>query len=367
MKILDLLARIIVGGLFIFSGLIKINDPIGTKIKLEEYFEVFSSDFAEFFHWFVPLALPIGMVLIILEVVLGVAVLVNFRMKLASKILLVLITFFTFLTFYSAYFNKVTDCGCFGDAIPLTPWESFYKDLILVVFIGYLFWRRNHFEPLLSARVGTYLISGTGVVTMLIGVIAIRHLPFIDFRPYKVGDNIEQNMQPEEDPIFEYIFEKDGEQVRSQQYLTEADGYKYVSYEVINADKTTPKIQDYNVWNQEDVDYTAQTFQGTKLMLLFHDMGTLNTTHLDEIRGLISGTDTQMEVIAFTSADAASFENFRHEYQLAVPYFFVDATVLKAMIRSNPGIILVKEGTVLGKWHHNDVPESGEVLSLARK
>src|SRR5687767_2713924 len=141
-KSIDLFSRFFVGGLFIFSGLIKLNDPIGTKIKMEEYFEVFAEDFGSFFHYFIPYALEIGFILIVLEVVLGVAVLLYYRMNVTTIILLALTIFFGFLTFYSAYFNKVTDCGCFGDAIKLTPWQSFIKDITLMVFVLHLFWYR---------------------------------------------------------------------------------------------------------------------------------------------------------------------------------------------------------------------------------
>ncbi|MEQ9414769.1 MAG: DoxX family protein, partial [Cyclobacteriaceae bacterium] len=138
-KYIDLFSRLFVGGLFIFSGLIKLNDPVGTQIKLEEYFEVFAVDFGSFFHVFIPWAMEIGMVLIILELALGFAVLLHYKMNTTMWVMLSLMVFFTFLTFYSAYFNKVTDCGCFGDAIKLTPWESFYKDVILMVFVLHLF------------------------------------------------------------------------------------------------------------------------------------------------------------------------------------------------------------------------------------
>ena len=111
-KFLDAFSRFFVGGLFIFSGLIKLNDPVGTQIKLEEYFEVFADDFGSFFLFFKPIALELGMFLIVLELVLGVAVLIAYRMNITTKVLLALMIFFTFLTFYSAYFNKVTDCGC---------------------------------------------------------------------------------------------------------------------------------------------------------------------------------------------------------------------------------------------------------------
>ena len=132
MRFIYSILRYLVGSIFIFSGLIKINDPVGTQIKLEEYFGVFSSDFTSLFELLVPFALLISIVLCTLEIIIGIALLMNYKMKITRVILLSLILFFTFLTFYSAYFNKVTDCGCFGDAIKLTPWESFTKDIILL-------------------------------------------------------------------------------------------------------------------------------------------------------------------------------------------------------------------------------------------
>jgi uncharacterized membrane protein YphA (DoxX/SURF4 family) len=135
MKIIQQAARVAVGALFIFSGLIKLNDPTGTAIKLEEYFQVFSQDIAAFFDFFIPAALFLAIVLSVLEVVLGIALLIAYRMRITAMLLLIIIVFFTFLTFYSAQFEKVTDCGCFGDAIPLTPWQSFYKDVILLTLI----------------------------------------------------------------------------------------------------------------------------------------------------------------------------------------------------------------------------------------
>src|SRR5688572_8222723 len=182
MKFVDQFSRFLVGGLFIFSGLIKLNDPIGTEIKLEEYFEVFAESFGSFFLFFKPFAMEIGMVLIVLEVVLGVALLFYYRMNITTIILLVLMVFFTFLTFYSARYNKVTDCGCFGDAIKLTPWESFYKDIILMVFVLHLFWYRKKFRAVLYTMEGHALILSVTVICFILGIYAVRHLPFIDFR-----------------------------------------------------------------------------------------------------------------------------------------------------------------------------------------
>lgn len=364
-KAIDIFSRVFVGGLFIFSGLIKLNDPIGTKIKLEEYFEVFSSDFGSFFEFFIPFALPLGMVLIVLEVVLGVAVLINYRMKTTTWVLLALMIFFTFLTFYSAYFNKVTDCGCFGDAIPLTPWESFYKDVILIVFVLHLFWHRRRFEPMFRTRPGHFIIIATTIISFGIGIYAIEHLPYIDFRPYKIGNSIPEKMIAEETPRIEYTFKgPDGETVQSEKYLTPEAGYEYVSSRVVNQEESTPKITDYQVVGMDGEDYTQETFTGAKLIIVFYDTESANKSHLKETNQLLANMDQNIKPMILTSASEADFEQLRHEHQLAVPYYNTDATVLKAMIRSNPGILLLKNGVVLGKWHHNDVPTAEEVNGL---
>ncbi len=357
-KAIDLFSRVFVGGLFIFSGLIKLNDPIGTKIKLQEYFEVFSSDFGSFFEWFIPLALPLGMVLIILEVVLGVAVLINYNMRLTTIVLLALMVFFTFLTFYSAYFNKVTDCGCFGDAIPLTPWQSFYKDLILMVFVLHLFWYRYSYDPLFRKLPSNVIIITVTVISFFLGKYAIDHLPFMDFRPYKVADSIQLNMIAKEAPKLEYTFLKDGEEVASETYLKSEDGYEYISSRVVNEKASTPKITDYQVIGVDGNDYTEQSFEGYKLLLILYTADA-DVSNIEAIRSLVGGT--KAETMILTSAGEAEFEAFRHEQQLAAPFYFTDATVLKAMIRSNPGIILLKKGIVLGKWHYNDVPSLEEI------
>ncbi len=363
-KLLDLVIRLAVGGLFIFSGLIKLNDPIGTKIKLQEYFEVFSTDFGTFFQYFIPYALLIGMVLIVLEVVLGIAVLINFKMEKTTWFLMVLIVFFSFLTFYSAYFNKVTDCGCFGDAIKLTPWESFIKDVILFVLILHLFWYRHSYEAVFLKRPSALLILGSTLLSTYLGIHAINHLPFKDFRAYKVGNILPDLTMPEEEPITEYTFEKDGATVVSEKYLSEKDGYTYVASRIVNEDKIQPLLVDYFVMDSQGNDSTTFTFKGTKMVLVFQNTESDTSEEITAINGLIESLGNQVEPIILTSVSEQQIDALRHEYQLAMPYFFADATVLKAMIRSSPGLLLLKNGTVLGKWHYNDVPSKADVLKL---
>lgn len=362
-KVIDQFSRFFVGGLFIFSGLIKLNDPVGTQIKMEEYFEVFALDFGSFFHYFIPWSLEIGMVMIILELAIGVAILIYWRMNLTTWILLGLMLFFTFLTFYSAYFNKVTDCGCFGDAIKLTPWESFTKDIVLMVFVLHLFWYRKKYVPLLRTREGHAAILFTVVLCTFLGIYAIRHLPFIDFRAYRVGNRIPQQMIAPEQPIIEYTFQKDGKEITSSKYITDA-GITYVSSRVLNEDKIKPKITDYAVVSPDGEDKTKYTFEGARLLIIIYDVHKASTENISALRELTKALDSKVDCFVLTSSSAEAMETFRHEHQLAVPYYFSDATVLKTIIRSNPGIALWKDGKVLGNWHHNDTPSAGEIIDL---
>jgi uncharacterized membrane protein YphA (DoxX/SURF4 family) len=365
-KVIDQFSRFFVGGLLIFSGLIKLNDPIGTQIKMEEYFEVFAEDFGSFFHYFIPWALEIGMIMIILELALGAAILIYWRMNLTTWLLLLMMTFFTFLTFYSAYFNKVTDCGCFGDAIKLTPWESFSKDVVLMVFVLHLFWYRKSYQTVLSTRVGNAIVMGTVAICLFLGVYAIRHLPFIDFRAYRIGNNVPQQMIAPEQPIIEYIFEKGGKEVHDTKFLSADDGYKYISSHVLNEDKIKPKITDYSVSSPEGEDMTQYTFQGAKLLLVIFDVNKASSSNIVAIRELTKQLEGKVDCFVLTSSASEAMETFRHEHQLAVPYYYADATVLKTIIRSNPGIALWNNGTVLGNWHHNDTPTASEILELLK-
>ncbi len=363
-KSIDNIILILVGGLFIFSGLIKINDPIGTSIKLQEYFEVFSTEFSSVFHHFIPFSLSLAVIIVVLEVVLGFAVLLRQRMGATSWVLLLLILFFTVLTFYSAVTGKVTDCGCFGDAIKLTPWESFTKDLILLVLIVYIFINRKSYKPVFLQKRGDYIIGGITAFCVFIAIHAINHLPYIDFRAYNIGNNISKAMQPSAPFIYNYICEKDGERFEFDHFITDDSTYIFKEMVHLNED-ALPKITDYNVWTDEG-DYTEESLTGNKLFLIIQDVKKAGLANIEEIQQLINELDGTITIWILTSNDASTIENFRHEYQIGAPFYYVDATVIKAMIRANPGIMLLNDGTVLGKWHHNDTPTSQEVLDLLK-
>jgi hypothetical protein len=213
---------------------------------------------------------------------------------------------------------------------------------------------------------GHSVIIATVLISFFVGIYAINHLPFIDFRAYRIGNNIPQQMLPGEAPIIEYTFEKDGKEVSSDKFLPAEEGYKYKGSKILNEEAIKAKITDYSVSSPEGEDFTQATFQGPRLFIVLYDVSKASTKEIAAIRQLTKDLDGKVSCLVLTSSSSEQMEAFRHEHQLAVPYAFSDATVLKTIIRSNPGIALWKDGTVLGNWHYNDTPSGETVLSLLK-
>jgi uncharacterized membrane protein YphA (DoxX/SURF4 family) len=369
MKYLVNICRLLVGVLFIISGLIKANDPLGFSYKLEEYFSVFGWDF------FKPMALFMSVAITVFEIICGVAVLVGSRMKLYAWLLMLMIVFFTFLTFYSAYFNKVTDCGCFGDALHLTPWQSFSKDIILFILILPIFLWRSKIQPLFSVKMDNIVMLAATALSLWFNMFCINHLPVIDFRPYKIGTNIVQDMAiPEGAPVDEYetklvyLNKKTGE----KKEFTTAE-YTKASYlwedtltwawdtTISNLVKEgfKPKIHDFSIADDDGNKITDEVLKkpGYTLFVVNYNIAKSDKSHQSEINKLVSECDKNKIPVIGLTASVAEKEAFRHEVQAAYPYYTCDETALKTMVRSNPGLVLMKDGVVQNMWHHNDVPD----------
>ena len=351
-------SRILVGILFIISGLIKLNDPMGFSFKLEEYFSPSVLDLP----FLTPLALAISIFVVIAEVILGVLLLIGFKPKFTVWSLLLMIVFFTFLTFYSAYFNKVTDCGCFGDAIKLTPWESFTKDVILLVFILILFFGKKYITPLFSPKTN-WIIGGVALLAcVLFANHVLAHLPSVDFRPYKIGTNIQEGMSIPEDapqPIYEYVwrFKVNGEE---EIYITEGD-YPTVDGEFIGVETTEiqagyePPIHDFTI-EQEGQDYAAELLEEDKLvMVIAYDMAKSNQEAFAEVAKVTSeAKDKGYKVIGMSASSGDMANKLINTYGLDFEFYFTDETTLKTIVRSNPAILVLNKGTIKQKVHYND-------------
>jgi uncharacterized membrane protein YphA (DoxX/SURF4 family)/peroxiredoxin len=373
MKLLTKISRIFVGVLFIISGFIKANDPLGFSYKLQDYYEVFGE------YWLLQLfntplfhqtALEFSMFICILEIVLGVALLIGAFARKVSWTLIVLIVFFTFLTGFSAITGSVTDCGCFGDAVKLTPWQSFMKDLVLLFFILIIFINRDKIKPVFTSKKATSLIMGAGVLFPLIfTVMAYNHLPFIDFRPYKIGNDIcEMRVRVPDVTEFIYVLKNkaNGETKEFQKFPDNYENeWDFIEMKTIVLEEgIPPKLEKFNISDEDGNEFTDDflNMEGLKFLLIAYDIGKTKTSEIKSI------TDLQMwaesKGIPFFGISASSdrlIEEFRHLHNAAFPFLSADETELKTIIRSNPGLVLFDGCKIVGKWHWRDIP-TGELI-----
>lgn len=365
-------SRFFVGILFIISGLIKLNDPIGFSIKLEEYFVVFGMD------WLSAYALAMSVIICAVEVVLGIALLFGIMQKQLSWVLLLMIIFFTWLTGYSAVTGKVTDCGCFGDAIKLTPWQSFTKDLVLLVFITIIFLARNKISSSLSNSKQLIYVLAAYVISMVVGIYSVMFLPTVDFLPYKVGNNIPALMEipagaPADSVETKMIYAKDGKEqaFTLKDYPWQDSTWKWVRTEnILIKEGFRPKIKDLRIADADGNDYSEDIIKHADyaLWVVTYDIPNTNAKSIEKIREITSALEKEFKIksIGLTSSNDLLTETFRHENNLAFPFYYCDATTLKTMVRANPGVLLVKNGTIEGKWSHRGLPSYDELKKLLK-
>ncbi|MCX2453129.1 DoxX family protein [Pedobacter sp. PLR] len=369
-------ARIFVGVLFIFSGLIKANDPLGFGYKLQEYFEVFHMPFLS------GIATGIAILLCVMEIVLGALLLFGFWAKKVTSGLLAVIIFFTFLTFVSAFFKVVTSCGCFGDAIPLTPWQSFSKDLVLLVLIVYLFINKDLIRPVTTSR--SWQSASLAIVlcaSLLFSQYTYSRLPVLDFLPYKVGANIPELMatppgaEPDE---FLIMYNMSNKKTKEKKVMSDKDYlkteiWKDENWEIVGTPEKKlikkgyePKIKDLLISDASGTDYTKELIENPYYNLIYvaYNLKDTDEEAMAKLNALALNAAEQFNIrtVLLTSNSAQDAQAFSKKMKLFTEVFYADAVPLKSMVRANPGIILLKNGVIVDKWHYNTVP-SFEVLS----
>jgi uncharacterized membrane protein YphA (DoxX/SURF4 family) len=373
------LVRIFVGGLFIFSGTIKANDPLGFSYKLKEYFEVFQSDtgFA-FFESFAHIALPLAIIICASEIILGVMLLIGMRPKLTLGLLFAQIAFFTFLTFYSACYNKVTHCGCFGDFWKLKPWESFWKDVILMISITILYVGKINIREIFAPM----LLNGVFTLGLLFSIgfpiYAYRNLPPFDFRPYKPGMSIKENMKfpPTYSPeVIETGFIYQNIKTGKKEHFTMKNypwqdtlNWKWFATDnvVLKDAVDPPKITDFTVNDLNGVNITDSVLneKNYSFWLVMHELALTedNAKLMAQVNDFYKlALLEKYNFIALTASGAKEIDDFKHKHNALYNFASVDNTVLKTMIRSNPGLMLIKDGTVIANWHYNNFPGLSDV------
>jgi uncharacterized membrane protein YphA (DoxX/SURF4 family) len=364
------ISRIFVGILFIFSGLIKANDPLGFGYKLQEYFEVFHLSFLDGF------ATGIAIFLCVLEIIFGALLLAGFFSRKVAAGLLYLIIFFTFLTFISAAFKVVTSCGCFGDAIPLTPWQSFSKDLVLLVMIVYIYIHKDLITPVTTnPKVQQIVVFGVLAVSILFSVYTYSFSPILDFLPYKVGASIpELMMTPAGAPADEYLilYKLKNKKTGLQKELSDKDYlktgiWKDESWEIIGEPVSKlikkgfePKVKDLFIKDSLGTDYTKELIENPyyNIVIVAYNLGDTNKKAIAALNAFAINAADQFNIrtILLTSSSFSDAQKFGKKMKLVTEIFYADAVPLKSMVRANPGILLLKNGLIVNKWHFHSMP-----------
>ncbi len=373
MKYIIGVCRILVGGLFVFSGLIKANDPMGTSYKLQEYFTVFHMSWLNGFTDY------LSIIFCGLEVALGFALLIGAFSRITTLFLTGLIIFFTWLTGYSAITGKVTDCGCFGEFIHLKPLTSFYKDIALLVLTLILLLGRDAIKPLFSGKLNNFILFLLVAGSFFVPFWAYAHLPFIDMLAYKPGNNIKERMKLSEgskrDSISIVLIcknKKSGavEELSSNDYAKKFQDYDYMDRKekvIVEGDK--PAIHDFVILDENNnaVQDSLLNVPTYSFWIIVYDVENADKKCWTKINDLVKNCDAQhIPVLGITHSEYKAAESFRHEVQAAFPFYTAgDDKFVKTMIRCNPGIMLLKNGTVIKKWHYHDVPSYAEAMHSA--
>lgn len=401
MKVFAIISRVLVGLLFIFSGFIKANDPLGFSYKLEEYYHVFGLNFL------VSTAVYQAMFICVLEMVLGFAVLIGTRMRVTASLLLGMIIFFTLLTGFTAIGNwffenpehgttkwfanlfgfkpreiyYMTDCGCFGEFIKLTPWQSFFKDLILLVLIIIIFIRRKQMRSLFSRSMQTNIIVTLSVIFSLFTVYCYLFLPLINFLNWKndgisMADKMVCPPDAPKDSVEYHVYYKVNGQRTEIPYadfmamkIPEGAKYDTMTTKIVK-EGCRPSVVGFSMFRGE-VDYKDSMLQNNdyQLLIVTYDLNHSRKGPMKEIAKLAQefmGKDGH-KIWGLTGLTLEETEKFRHEYGLIFDFYNVDQKMQKSMIRSNPGIILMKGPYVLKTWPSRRVPSADKLRKIIAK
>jgi len=358
MKVLKLLSRILVGLVFIFSGFVKAVDPLGSAYKFHDYFMAFNLQFLDF------LTLPLAIILCTTEFIAGFAVLTGVRIKTGIWATILLMVIFTPLTLVLALTNPVSDCGCFGDAIHLTNWQTFGKNLVIIIFAVFLFVKRKSFEPVLNSLTEWIIVSCFVILFVLFNLFNLRYLPVVDFMPYNIGADIPAKMViPEGVPVDDYkttfIYEKEGQQKEFtlENYPADDTTWTFVDQVSVLIKKGyQPPVHDFSITSPANDNITDMVLadSGYSLLMISKKLEEADAGKLTkgfETGNYCNGNDISFYILTASGSDEIT------KYDSDLPFYFSDETTLKTIVRANPGYILLKEGTVIGKWSWATLPE----------
>ncbi len=364
MKAISLISRILVGVLFVYSGFVKAVDPLGSTYKFIDYFN-------DAFHLpaLEPLAFPLAILMCAAELTLGIMLLINILPRVSAYGAALLMLFFTPLTLFLAITNAVQDCGCFGDAIKLTNWQTFWKNIIILIpVIAYLITYKQIVNPL---KKNMQVIAATIVMLFALGFeyYNYNHLPIIDFMPYKVGNNIPANMKiPEGAPqdsftvslVYKNVASGEIKEFSMEEYPQDTTWEWVETKTKLIKEGYRPAIYNFSITNTEDFDITEEVLTDAKpvFLLIAYNLDSTEPEGFDNIKYIWDyAKQKSFRFYTLTASSSAKMIDMNAKIGYDMEYCSTDETTLKTVIRSNPGLVLIKNGTVMGKWHFNDYPE----------
>lgn len=362
MRLLLNATRIFVGVLFIFSGLIKANDPLGLSYKMQEFFEIWHMDFLNSY------TLSLSILMIAFEIIAGFAVIIGWQFRLFSWLLFLLIIFFTFLTGYAVLSGKIKECGCFGDCIKLTADQSFGKDIILFILIGFLLIKRDQIQSFFAPLVSITLLLLVTIGSFAVQWYVLEHLPLFDCLPYKKGVDIEEKMQiPSgaipDSTVINFVYQKEGKEVEFDAEHFPSDfndsTYKFLKRydKVVRKGNAEPAIKDFVIMTPSGFDTTAAILSDPREMLVLfirkpNDNSAKWLSSFNEIVTFARSNDRPLIAItpAFEELTALFASN-----KIDIPVFKSDLVAVKTAARSNPTIYKIQQGVILNKWGRADL------------
>ena len=358
MKISVTVIRILTGVLFIFSGLVKANDPLGLSYKMQEFFEVWGV------HGFNSWTLLMSVLMNAFEIIAGFALLLGWRIKLFSWLLLALIVFFTFLTGYTYITSTPKNCGCFGDCLPITSKVSFLKDVALTLLILFLVWKQKHIRPLFSEKITTIAMLGITILSFLFQWYTLTYLPVIDCLPFKKGNSISEKMKMPanavpDSTVITFIYKKGGKEVEFTADKFPAD-FSATTYEFVKRyDKiirkgknNEPPIKGFALSGDSNVDSTQFVLAQPSAILLFiekfSEAGTGWKNKFSDIYAAAKAKNIPSYIITAEPGDAHSAVNGTAFADVQV--FKCDFKAIETAARSNPCIYYLQKGIVMNKY-----------------
>ncbi|MEO7768898.1 MAG: BT_3928 family protein [Ferruginibacter sp.] len=368
MKIAVNIARFLVGCLFIFSGLIKAIDPLGLAYKMQEFFEVWSGDgyFPGFMNYLHTQSLWFSMMMIVLEIVLGIALLTGWRKNGVLTLLLMLTLFFTFLTGYVLFTGKIRACGCFGDCIPLTPIQTFIKDLALTTLIIFLIVYKKYIQPLFKGILGGIVVLASVTAATILQLYVLKHLPLKDCLPYKKGNDILELRKMPANAIpdkydYSFVYEKDG---LKKEFTTDHlpdSSWKFVERKqnLISSGKNNiPSINDFSLTDSSGVNVTEDVLgqAGEYYLFFLQNLDGEVSRWSAAFSDFYSKARLQNRPVYIVTADRErvnAFFNSQNSYNL--PVLTSDATAIKTAARATPTLFVMKGPLVQEKYSWADI------------